>query len=399
MLKSPSNVQVILIAKFIGFVLFSLLTCCFLWVRPEKTAKMLLVMNCISFASLLGIAIWAIKAAHGLGSLLSAGPKVRGSYKTGWAIVQSVSCVVGAIAVGLSNQADFSRFAYKLGDQVAGQLFSIPVFGILVPLLGCITASATGRIYGEVIWNPPVLVNKWLEMDYTAASRISAVFTGSVSQIGINLIDNAYAGGMDLAGLLPRWINIRRGAYLTLIASVLFQPWQLLSSASVFLNVLSAYSVVLGPLTGIMMTDYWFVRRRKLKLSHLYRADSTSIYWFWHGINARAFLAWTIGFVPLLPGYINHINPDIHVPEAMKNLYNLAFPLGLLSSSLSFYILCRVWPPQGLGQVDDTDVFDTFTDAEANRLGIATCHSLNNLDVIKTEKTPKSTVERLELNN
>lgn len=140
---------------------------------------MLLAMNCISFTSLLGITIWAIKAARGLGPLLSARPKVQGSGETGWAIIQSVSCVVGAIAVGLSNQADFSRFANKLGDQVAGQLCSIPIFGVLVPLLGCITASATGKMYGEIIWNPPVLVNKWLESDYTAASRTSAVFTGS----------------------------------------------------------------------------------------------------------------------------------------------------------------------------------------------------------------------------
>lgn len=139
---------------------------------------MLLIINIMSFASLLGITIWAVNAAHGAGPLLAKSPNVQGSYRTGWAIVQGVSYVIGTIAVGLSNQADFSRFAKRSGDQVVGQLCSIPVFGTIIPLLGCITASASQQIYGEVIWNPPILVNRWLEVNYTASSRTGAFFAG-----------------------------------------------------------------------------------------------------------------------------------------------------------------------------------------------------------------------------
>lgn len=176
---------------------------------------------------------------------------------------------------------------------------------------------------------------------------------------------------MDLAGLLPRFINIRRGAYLTLCISILLQPWQLLSSASVFISVLSAYSVFLGPLMGIMITDYWLIRHRRLKLGDLYRSGPDGIYWFWHGYNPRAFLAWLCGWGPMLPGFIAHINSKLLVPEPATELYYLAFPAGFAISAVVFYAISRLWPAPGLGQVDDFDDFETFTEVELKRHGIA----------------------------
>ncbi|KAH8693304.1 permease for cytosine/purines, uracil, thiamine, allantoin-domain-containing protein [Talaromyces proteolyticus] len=136
---------------FIGWVIYNLITIPILWVPPEKANKPLVVMN-------------------------AATPMT--SSQLGWAIVQGVTTVIGNIAVGLTNQPDYSRFARKPGDQVFGQWFSIIFLGVLLPVFGCLTSSASLQIYGEAIWNPPNLALKWMDTDYNAKSRAAAFFAG-----------------------------------------------------------------------------------------------------------------------------------------------------------------------------------------------------------------------------
>jgi NCS1 family nucleobase:cation symporter-1 len=217
-------------------------------------------------------------------------------------------------------------------------------------------------------------VQKWLDTDYNAKSRAAAFFAGCglvTSQLAINTIDNAFSAGMDIAGLFPKYINIRRGAYIGLVLSIALCPWQLLSSAATFISVLSAYSVFLGPMTGIMICDYWVVRRGKLKLSDLYHGRKDGSFYFWRGINWRSFTAWIIGWSYLIPGFVKAVAPEIHVPVACTNLYYLAFPLGFAVSFATYYGLNLISPPQGLRTIDEVDDFGTFTTDEAQKLGIA----------------------------
>ena len=245
-----------------------------------------------------------------------------------------------------------------------------------MPLFGTLSASATQAIYGEAIWNPPDIVQKWLDTEYNAKSRAAGFFAGCglvVCQLAINTIDNAFSTGMDMAGLVPSFINIRRGAYIGLILSIAMCPWQLLASASVFISVLSAYSVFLGPMVGIYVCEYWILRKRKVKLSDLYHPRPDGIYHYWHGINWRAFVSWIVAWAYLIPGFAATVTPDaVQVPEACIHLYYLAFPLGFTVSFLVHWSITRLCPPVGLGEKDDVDYYGTFTSEEAARLGVAT---------------------------
>lgn len=177
---------------------------------------------------------------------------------------------------------------------------------------------------------------------------------------------------MDLAGLFSSYINIRRGAYIGLLLSICLCPWQLLSSAAVFISVLSAYSVFLGPIIGIQVCDYWLIRRRKLKLSDLYHPQRDGIYYFVKGVNPRSFVAWVLGFATQLPGFAANVTPDsVSVGHAWNELFYMAFPLGFAISFTVHYVLNKIWPPVGLGMVDDADYFGTFEPEEAMRLGIS----------------------------
>ncbi|RKK94995.1 hypothetical protein BFJ68_g14979 [Fusarium oxysporum] len=360
--------------QFVGWILFNVAMIPVLWIHPHKIKRVLLIFNIIASVTLISIMVWSLVEAKGGGPLLSESATPMSSHDLGWAITSGVTTVIGGIAVGLTNANDYTRFAQKPGDQVFGQWFSIIFFGTLFPLFGCLAASATQGIWGEAIWNPPLICQQWLDRDYSSGSRAAALFAGLglvMCQIAINVVDNAYSAGMDLAGLVSSYINIRRGAFIALVLSVAMCPWELLSSASVFISVLSAYSVFLGPIIGIQVCDYWLIRSRRIKLSHLYNPGPTSIYYFSYGFNPRSFIAWFLGFVTQLPGFAAGVTPNkVKVGEAWHELFYLAFPLGFAISFAAHYAINRVFPPPGLGLVDDMDYFGSFTEAEAIKLGM-----------------------------
>ncbi|GAB1725115.1 hypothetical protein NU195Hw_g6836t1 [Hortaea werneckii] len=370
--------------QFIGWVLFNVIMAPLLYVRPEGIKYVVLWSNVISVITLLSMMIWSLSAANGAGPLVAAPASATGSSELGWGIVSGVTTTIGSIAVGLTNQMDYSRFARKPGDQVLGQWISIIGFGAILPVCGCLASSATQRIYGEAIWNPPDLIQKWLDTDYNAKSRAAAFFAGCglvVCQLAINTIDNAFSFGMDFSGLIPSYVNIRRGSYIGLIISIAMCPWQLLSSAATFISVLNAYSVFLGPLTGIMVCEYWVLRQRRVKLTDLYHPRKEGLYHYWYGINWRSFLSWVIGWAYLIPGFAHAVTPHVTVPRACTDLYYLAYPLGFTVSFLTHWALNTMAPPPGLGVADDVDVYETFASDEAMRLGIASSNVLDAEEV------------------
>ncbi|KAI9164050.1 hypothetical protein HJFPF1_05685 [Paramyrothecium foliicola] len=360
--------------QFVGWILFNIAMIPVIYVPPHKIKLPLLVFNILASTTLVAMMIWALARAGGGGPLLSQGASDMSSSELGWSMTSGVTTVIGGIAVGLTNANDYTRFARKPGDQIFGQWFSIIFFGTLFPLFGCLAASATQGFWGEAVWNPPLMCQKWLDESYSPGGRAAAFFAGAgllFCQIAINVVDNAYSAGMDMAGLFSSYINIRRGAFIGLILSIAMCPWELLSSAAVFISVLSAYSVFLGPIIGIQVCDYWLIRKANVKLSDLFNPGPGSIYYFWRGFNLRSFVAWFLGFSTQLPGFAATVTPDkVKVGESWIHLFNLAFPLGFTISFAAHYAINYVFPPPGLGQIDLEDEYGTFTQDEASKIGI-----------------------------
>ncbi|EXJ88396.1 hypothetical protein A1O1_05326 [Capronia coronata CBS 617.96] len=372
--------------NLVGWVVYNIITIPILYIPPEKTRRMLFAMNTISVITLISIMIYVLSSAGGAGPLLSAPATAKSGSELGWAIVQGITTVIGGIAVGLTNQADYSRFARRPGDQVFGQWFSILTLGTILPLFGCLTSSASMKLYGEAYWNPPDLLLRWLQDDYNSKARAGAFFAGVglvVCQLAINTIDNAFSAGMDMAGFVPKFFNIRRGAYFALVLSIAMCPWELLASAGTFISVMSAYSVFLGPMCGIQICDYFLIRRRHVKLSDLYSPSSSGIYYYFHGFNLRAFAAWVCGWAPQLPGFIADVNASVTVPKASMDMFYLAFPLGLAISFTIYYALNRVFPPQGVGEYDDVDYYGTFSPEEATKLGVTPLEEASGGDMMR----------------
>ncbi|KAI6093663.1 NCS1 nucleoside transporter family protein-like protein [Hypoxylon rubiginosum] len=361
--------------QFIGFVVFWFLSTPLLWIRPEKFKTPFLFTTIYSALGMIAIMIWALSTAHGAGPLLSTGVALpEGSkWNVSWLLMAGINQTIGGITAGITNGSDFSRYARNWRAYLIGTITSGWITGILVCLVGLVTTSAAQKIYGEVFWNPPDLLMRMMENgEGSSAARAGVFFLAfgfGLTSMFENICGNAVAGGIDLAGLWPHYINIRRGAIITFIAAWVVQPWQLVNRAVTFIQVLSSFSVFLSPMIGLMAVDFYLLRGRKIRLSHLYSSKNSS-YWYWNGVNWRAIVAWICGWVPTIGGLVVTINQDTNAPRALFELYFMAFFIGFFTSAAIFFGLNKLFPVAGMGEYDEVDIYGTFTAKEAEKLGI-----------------------------
>ncbi|RFU32809.1 hypothetical protein B7463_g3585, partial [Scytalidium lignicola] len=357
---------------FVGFVIFHVISVPFMFIRPENARNPVAVANAITFLVMMALCIWATSRG-GVGPLIHKG----GGYtmmSRSWAWLYGISSSVGGVISGVLNQSDFTRFAHKQGVQVVGNIFSLLVLGTIIPIFSILTASATVNIYGgDPYWNPLTIVMQWMTDNYTPGSRAAAFFCSLgllISQLAENIYGNAYSGGIDLSGLFPKYINIRRGCFLCALLSWAVQPWLVFNSASVFVATMSAFTVFLVPLVGIMLTDYFIIRKQRIELSQLYTSDPDGAYWFHYGFNWRAILVWIVCFAPGIPGMINSINPTIQVGSGMTNYFRGNYIYSFIGSVLFYTILMKAFPPKRIGVQDDYDVYGTYTEYVAEVKGM-----------------------------
>ncbi|GJE93540.1 NCS1 nucleoside transporter family [Phanerochaete sordida] len=348
---------------FVGFIIFYVLSVPIFMLKPERYRLPAILSSFAAIVAAFSIFIWALAKQRGGGPLFSAPaavtgvPRLRGA-QLGWVMMRCITSGIGGWAGGILYQSDFSRYARRSGDQLWGQIFAIPVCLLGSNILGIVATSCARGFYPE----EPLL---WKIYDLLAAVQRhegpgarAAVFFAALafvaSQLSVTVIACGVVGGMDLAALLPRYLNIRRGSFVVAIVGICINPWRILNTANSFISAMSSYAIFLAPLTGIMVADYHFLRGRRLKLSHLYMPNTSSDYWFWHGINWRAPIAWVLGVWPHLPGFAATVTPDkVQVNSTWINVYYLSWPLAFCISASVWMALNTLWPPPGVGEVDD----------------------------------------------
>ncbi|KAK1953629.1 thiamine transporter [Colletotrichum sublineola] len=344
-------------AQFISYIIFSVISLPVLWIRPHRLEKFFRFACSITLVFFLVLLIWSLATMgpSGFGSTITSGSSLSdtsGSHSVAWLMVYGIVSTIGSIAAGILNQNDYSRFATQPKHAIWGQAVSFPFYGILSSLTGILVTAATQHHFGgEAIWNPPSLFAQLLAQDESARTRAACFFAGLclvISQIGVNVPGNALAGGFDLAATFPKYLNIRRGAYITAIFSIVVNPWRLVNTATIFLTVLSSYSVFLAPMTGLMVSSYLIVNKRKINVDDLYRDGSESIYWFSYGWNWRAPVAWLVGVVPCMPGFVAAVDTSVTVSEGAIELYYMSYMYGLLSSGVVYALLHKVFPANAL---------------------------------------------------
>jgi NCS1 family nucleobase:cation symporter-1 len=298
------------------------------------------------FVPTAGIAffIWAVVRAKGIGPIVHQPGTASGS-ELGWLMIRGIMSAIANFATLIVNDPDFARFARKPSDAFLPQLITIPIGFAVTSFIGIIVSSSSTVIFGKPIWNPLNLLESFLQEDAGHAQRfgvfvIAAAFT--LAQLGTNIAANSISAGTDMTALVPRWINIRRGGYICALVGLVMCPWQLLKDTNSFTTYLSAYSVFLSSIAGVMICDYYVVRKGYLQIKDLYSGKSTGPYYYTLGFHWRGYAAYIAGVLINIVGFVGAIGKE--VPEGAKRIYDLNFFAGFLVASISYWALCKISP-------------------------------------------------------
>jgi NCS1 family nucleobase:cation symporter-1 len=275
---------------------------------------------------------WAIRRAGAVGHGpfdLFKDPGKFTSFGTFFVVfVPSVTAMVGFWATLSLNMPDFTRYGRSQKEQMIGQVVALPTTMTLFAAMGVIITSASAQIFGEAIWNPVDLGAK-LGSPWLVAL---AEFTAVVATLAMNIAANVVSPANDFSNLAPGKISFRTGGLITGVLSTLMMPWKLLADADRYINGwLLGYSGGLGSIAGVLICDYWLIRKTRLELADLY--SKTGVYAYaGSGWNPKAIVATAVGcFV----AWVGLFVPSLHV------LYDAAWFSGGLSSALVYGLLMR----------------------------------------------------------
>lgn len=345
---------------FLSFFLFWLFSLPFLWFPPHKIRHLFTVKAYVVPVAGIAFLIWTLKKAKHIGPVFHQKSKVEGS-ELAWAFVTSTMNSLANFATLIVNAPDISRFANKPSFAMKYIIYtvSIPVCFSLTSLIGILVSSASAVIWGEALWSPLDVLGKFLE-EYTPGNRAGVFFIGfafALAQLGTNVSANSLSFGTDVTAILPKYMTIRRGSYLCAFLALAICPWKLTSSSSMFTTYLSAYSVFLSSIAGVVACDYYYVRRGYLKLPHLYSLQDPqdlsqpSVYKFnTIGTNWRAYGAYICGILPNITGFVGATKTHT-VPMGAVYVYRLNFFCGFISAFGVYAVLTHFFPVAGCPDV------------------------------------------------
>ncbi|MFA7361736.1 MAG: NCS1 family nucleobase:cation symporter-1 [Candidatus Kapaibacterium sp.] len=322
----------------ISFFIFWLLNMYVVYLGVDSIKKLLVFKAFFLPAAAVALLFWAISAGNGLGPILDQPSKFVTTGEFFRFFFPALTGMVGFWATLSLNIPDFTRYAKSQKAQITGQLLGLPPSMTLFSFIGVVVTSATFIIYGETIWDPVVLAAKF---DSKILVSIAMVCI-AVSTLATNIAANIVSPANDFANLAPSKINFRIGGYITGIIGILIMPWKLIEDPSGYIfKWLIAYSSLLGPIGGIMISDYFLVKRKELVVEDLYKVNG--IYSFQNGFNRNAMIAMIAGILPNVPGFFTTIDV-INInsfPLWISDIYHYAWFVGFFVSFVVYYLLER----------------------------------------------------------
>jgi len=281
------------------FLAFWALNMAVIW-RGIETIKFL---EGIGAPFMLGIGLlllwWITRQAGGLGPVLSTPSKFQSSGEFIRFFIPSLTGMVGFWATVALNIPDFTRYARSQRAQMLGQALGLPTAMTLYAFIGVAVTSASVVLFGEAIWDPVQLLGRF---NYPVVALVALVAL-VVATLNTNVAANVVSPSNDFSNLRPSLISFRTGGLITGVVGVCMMPWKLLSDFSAYIfGWLVGYSGLLGPVAGVMIADYYLLRRARLKLDDLYCRNGT--YEYDGGVNWRAVIALGVGIAVALLGLV-----------------------------------------------------------------------------------------------
>jgi len=295
----------------------------------------------------LGLLWWAVSEGGGFARVLSdeTVAQVRGNLSgdfSFWAAFwPNLTAMVGFWATLSLNIPDFTRYAFNQREQMLGQFIGLPTTMTLFAFIGITVTSATVIIFGEAIWDPVQLLGRF-ESPLVIGF---ALFGLTIATLSTNIAANVVSPANDFSNLWPRVINFKRGGLIAGFIGILIFPWKLYSDlANYIFTWLIGYSALLGSIGGVMIIDYFVLRKMRLNVEELYRRVGE--YSFGKsGINWRALVAIAIGISVNVPGFLQQAsNGSIQAAEVFNSIYTYAWFVSFGLAGAAHWALSRYFP-------------------------------------------------------
>jgi NCS1 family nucleobase:cation symporter-1 len=284
--------------------------------------------------------IWAIRNGGGLGTILGESTRLQKQQGNFWALFPAaLTANVGYWATLSLNIPDFTRYAKSQRSQMTGQALGLPTTMTAFAFIGVAVTSATIVIFGEAIWDPIVLITR-------IGSPLVIIFAALVilaAQLTTNMAANVVSPANDFSNLVPTKISYVTGGLITAVIGILMMPWKLYADAGAYIFTwLIGYSSLMGAIGGILIADYWLIRRQNLSLADLFIVHGR--YYYSRGVNWRAVATLVIAIAPVVPGFIRAaLTPGGQVsdPTFFDRLYTYAWFVTFAVSFVVYAVLMR----------------------------------------------------------
>ncbi|KAH7878426.1 permease for cytosine/purines, uracil, thiamine, allantoin-domain-containing protein [Lentinula edodes] len=324
--------------EMLAFFLFWLISLPAIWFPLHQIRHLFTVKAIITPIAGLVFFVWCIVKAKGVGPIIRQPGTMHGS-DLGWGMVTNLMSCISNMATLLTNAPDFASRSHSPSAALWPQLLSIPFSFAIVNLL-----------------------NMFLDNSPSHATRFGVwfiAFAFIIAQVRVlsetNISANSVSAGCDLTSLFPRFINIRRGGYIAAIVGYCILPWKLLASSNGFTSYLSAYSVFLSSIAGVMVTEYYFIRKGHYRVTDLYDTRRNGWYWYTYGFNYRAYVAYIAGILINVVGFAGATGRT--VPIAATRIYEMSFFTGFGISTIVYLLLNWAFPVLGASETfEEVDV-------------------------------------------
>jgi NCS1 family nucleobase:cation symporter-1 len=303
--------------------------------KVENWAAPLVILGALA---LLG---FMVHKAGGLGPLLDQ-PSTLGWGSGFWKVFfPALMGMIGFWSTLSLNIPDFTRFGGSQKAQLWGQTLGLPTTMTLFAVLSVLVTSGSQAVYGAPIWDPIALSARMSNV----VGALFALLIVMVATLSVNIAANVVSPAYDLSNLLPKYVNFRTGALITGVVGIAVLPWKLIANPHVYIFTwLGVVGGLLGTVAGILIADYWLLRRTRLWLAELYRQGGR--YWYTGGWNLRAVLAFLVGGVLAVGGSYSTVTggvkqgpfPADGVIPLLKPLADYGWAVGL-GSALALYLL------------------------------------------------------------
>lgn len=326
------------LAQFVCFLLFWFINMYIVYKGIDSIKK--LETWAAPFLLIIGVVLlgWAWMEVGSMGKILDASYQLAATSEVDfWKIFwPSLTAMVGFWATLSLNIPDFTRYAKSQRDQVWGQIIGLPGTMAMYSFIGIAVTSATVLIFGEAIWDPVALLGKF----DSPIVVVIAMLGLTIATLSTNIAANVVAPANSIANISPKKISFRMGGYITGIIGILIFPWKLLADPHGYIFVwLIAYSAMLGALAGIMICDYYIIRKTELELAELFKENG-----IYKGWNKNAWIAFVLSILPVLPGFLATIQvvSKQGVGSFWMDIYSYAWFVTFFLSFLFYWILEKI---------------------------------------------------------